>query len=187
VSEKLPLLNLHASHDLYRRHLRLLDLGPEAQRFVEEEGLPLRRAAIFLKLPPDALERLIPLVRDLQLTLNELGEVLEMLEEVVQRDKLSAAQVIEDLKAGTERPTKERLKQRLRERRYPELSRYRRELASLEKELSFGVPVRIEWDQRLERPGIRLWIELGEEGSVQKLEQDLARNRQILKAFFNVL
>jgi hypothetical protein len=187
VTEKLPLLGIHASGDLYRRHLRLLDLCPEAQRFIEEENLPLRRAALFLKLPPDALERLLPMARELHFTSNEVGEVLELLEEVAQRDKVSAARVIEEMKAGTEKLTKERLRQGLRERRYPELSRYRRELASLEKQLSFSVPVRIEWDPRLERPGIRLLVDLAEGESVQKFAEELAGNREILKAFFTVL
>jgi len=185
VKEKLPLLGARASQELYRRHLRLLELSPEAQLFIEEENLPLRRATVFFKLPADALDLLLSSTRELRFTLNELGEVLEMLEEVAHRDGVPAAELIRALRVGT--PEKECFRRELRERRYPELSRYRERLQKLEDEMLFTVPVRIKWDAQLERPGVRLLVDLAEPGAVDVFERELAVNRGVLTRFFEIL
>ena len=141
VAEKLPLLGMHPSRDLYRRHRDLTLLSPEAQRFLEEENLPLRRTPLFFRLAPDALDLLLRTTRELHLTLNELAEVVELLDEIAQRDGIGAKAVLESaLAAGA---GKESFRRELRQRRYPELSRYRAIIGEVEKRLSFSVPVRI--------------------------------------------
>lgn len=190
VTEKLPLLGVHASHDLFRRHLRLLDLPQVAQRFIEEENLPLRRAMIFFKLAADALERFLGCARELRFTLGEVGEALEMLEEAAHREGTSALMVLQEILDGFKGASgagKDAFRRALRERRYPELSRYRERLEALEKQLSFTVPVRIEWDARLERPGIRLAADLAGETALETFERELAANREVLRRFFEVL
>jgi hypothetical protein len=188
VKEKLPLLGIRASQDLYRRHLRLLELSPEAQLFIEEENLPLRRATVFFKLPADALDLLLSLTRELRFSLNDLGEVLEILEEVAHRDGIAAAELIRELRAGlVPAPDKARFKRALRERRFPELSRYHERLGKFETEMSFTLPVRIEWDAQLERPGVRLLVDLAERDAVDTFERELAANRGVLARFFEIL
>jgi hypothetical protein len=184
VTEKLPLLGVRSSQDLYRRHLRLLELSPEAQLFIEEENLPLRRASVFFKLPADALGLLLSSARELRFTFNQLGEVLEMLDEVSHRDGVPAREILQELRSA---PEKERFRRELRERRYPELSRYRERLGKLEKEMAFTVPVRIEWDAQLERPGVRLLVDLTERENVDTFERELAVNRRVLARFFEIL
>ncbi len=179
VREKLPLLGVHASSDLYRRHLRLLELGMEAQRFVEEEELPLRRAATLFKLPPDAIEVFLQLAKELGLTFNEVSESIELIEETASRDRVAPSTVIQEARARG--PSKEAFLKELRSRRYPELSRHRDRLVSIEKELHFTSPARIEWDARLERPGIRLIADLADTEALAAFERDLTTNRTTLK------
>ncbi|MCP4653989.1 MAG: hypothetical protein GY856_01085, partial [bacterium] len=50
IREKLPLLGLKPSKELYRRHLKLLELPDSALDFIEEGKLPLRRAGLLFKL-----------------------------------------------------------------------------------------------------------------------------------------
>ncbi len=178
VSEKLPLLGLHASNDIHRRHLRLLELSPAAQSFVEDEDLPLRKASALFKLPAAAIEGLLRAASELGLTFNEIGEAIELIEETANRDRVEASNVIDEARASG--PTKDMFRQLLRERRYPELTRYREQITSIEKQLRFTTPVRIEWDARLERPGIRLIADLADADALTAFERDVAANRDLL-------
>jgi hypothetical protein len=187
VADKLPLLGLHAASDVVRRHTQLLALGPLAQDFIEVEDLPLRRAAALLKLPPAAVEVFIAMARELRLTLNEVGEALEQLEEIAHRDGIPAEEILAGLRAGAAWPAKDALRQALRARRYPELTRLGVRLVTLEKELRFTVPVRIEWDPRLERPGIRLAADLADAHALATFQRELEANRETLARFFEVL
>jgi hypothetical protein len=187
AAEKLPLLGVHSSRDLVRRHLRLLSLSPAAQKFIEEEGLPLKRTLMLFKLHGEDLDLILEQAKRFSFTLNELSEFLEMVDEISQRDRVSAAQVLADAGAGSAQAEKEALRRALRERRYPELSRYRERLDALSKAVAFSVPVRIDWDARLERPGIRLAADLVEAGAVEVFARELEANRRQLEGFFDVL
>jgi hypothetical protein len=114
IREKLPLLGLHPSRDLYRRYRRLAELGSTASALVEEESLPLRRATVLLRLPPEATDTLVSAARDLRLTLSELGEAVEWLEEVATRDRLDPAEILSRVSAVAARPGKEAFLARLR-------------------------------------------------------------------------
>lgn len=179
IAEKMPLLGLHASGDLYRRHLRLLDLPAVAQAFVEEEDLPLRRAAALGKLPTPAIIAFLELARALGLTHSEVGESIEQIEEIAAREGLEAAALIAALRRSES--TKDSFRQALRQRRYPDLHRRQLELEGLASEVHFSVPTRIDWDPRLERPGIRLTVELADEDAVAALESSIASQRQTLQ------
>jgi len=179
VAEKLPLLGLHASLDQYRRHVRLLKLPPAAQTFVEEEDLPLRRALVLGKLDGEALTALFEAARELQLTHNEVGESIERVEEAAHRDGIDPAALIRELRSSS--PGKEAFRRALRDRRYPDLARRQAELERLAGALRFTVPVRIDWDPRLERPGVKMTVELADPEAVTELERSLAENREAMK------
>lgn len=187
VTEKFPLLGIQPTPDLYRRHESLLRLGRRALDFIEEQGLPLRRALLLLRLPAAAVEHLIGISRELRLTLNELGETLELVEEIAARDASDPLEVLRSLRTGAGEQGKGRFLRSLRTRRYPELTRFQQRLEALERQIEFSIPVKIEWDRKLDRPGVRLRADLAEREAVERLERELRANRDVLGQFFEIL
>ena len=184
VREKLPLLGVRPANDLYRGHLRLLELPAVALEFIEQENLPLRRASLFSKLPAGALPAFVEHAVGLRWTLNEIAEVLELVAETAEREQVAADEILRETCAGNEKAA---ALANLRERRYPELSRYQRELAELTRELRFTVPVKIEWDRRLERPGIRLIADLEDADALRTLRTEMEAQSDKLRGFFDIL
>jgi hypothetical protein len=187
VAEKFPLLGIRPTLDLYRTHKGLLSLGRRALEFVEEQNLPLRRATLLLRLPAAAVEYLIKISRELRFTLNELGQTLELVEEIAARDASDPLDVLRLLREEAGDHGKPRFLRSLHTRRYPELTRFQQRLEALEKKLEFTVPVNIEWDRKLDRPGIRLRVELDEPEALDRLERELHANRDALGEFFEIL
>lgn len=187
VGEKFGLIGLRRAKDLYAAHLRLLDLPADAQRFIQEEGLPLRRAGVFFKLPAENLPEFVLIARDLRLTSSELSEVLTLLEETSQRDDVAPLTVMKAA-LSAERPcTKPSFLRALRDGRYPERSRYRAQLEAWTRELSFSAPVRIEWDSELERPGLRLIADLADADALEDFRRELESEAARLERFFEIL
>lgn len=187
AEEILPLLGLHPTTELGRRHLHLLDLPEVARDFVEEQGLPLRRAEILLRYPAPAVSASIELARSLRLTWSEIGETLEQVEEIASRDRVAPDDVLRRLSAAEGGEDKAAYRRALREARYPELTRYEQALERLRGELRFRVPVGVDWDPRLERPGIRLSAEMREPHAPRVLLEDLRDNLARLEAFYEVV
>ncbi len=187
VREKFSLIGLRRSTELYHAHLRLLRLPPIAQEFIEAEGLALRRASLFFKLPAETLPALLDAARALRLNLNEISAVLELIEEIARRDGLSPRDVLEAALSGGAGRTKSSFLERLRERRYPQLSKYRSQLQAWTSELTFSVPVKVEWDPQLERPGIRLIADLADADDLATLREELATEDEVLKRIFDIL
>ena len=100
VRDKMPLLGLRPSVELFRQHLRLLDLGQRAREFIETTRVPLRRAVAFLKFAPDASDAVADAAVSLRLNLNELSETLTLLEEVAHRDDEAPEQVLQSALGG---------------------------------------------------------------------------------------
>jgi len=186
VREKLPLLGLRPAKDLYDGHLRLLQLPPEAQGFIETHGLPLRRARVLFKLPPAALPPFFELASEMRFTLNEIAEVLELVYEIAQRDEVDASSVIRTA-AQSEPRRKVAVIQRLREQRFPQLSRYREQLRATVAAMRFSIPVRIEWDERLERPGVRLIADLADGDALDAFQRELKSYSEQFERLFDVL
>ncbi len=187
IREKLPLLGLKPSKELYRRHLQLLELPDSALDFIEEGELPLRRAGLLFKLSGESQERFIAAARRMRLTLNECSEALEWLADVARRDRVSARRVLEELLGDEEPPDKKRFRRRLRERRYPERHSYHQRLRERQRELRFTVPVEVSWDQRLETPGFRLLATIADGDALTTLERELAANRPTLDGLLEIL
>lgn len=187
VREKFPLLGLRASLELYRQHLRLLDLGEAAREFVEEGDLPLKRASALLKLPPETTDEVILASRQLHLSLNELAEVLEHLEEISHRDGVAPGDVLRAAQADLAGGGKRAFRLYLHERRYPRLRRYRAELEAYREALRYTMPVRVEWDPQLERPGIRLTVDLSCRRALEDFASQSEENRAALERFFEIL
>ncbi len=185
VREKLALIGLSRFGELLPAYLRLLELPPAAQEFIEEEALPLRRASVFFMLPADALPDFLPVVRELRLTSSEMFEAMTNVEEISRRDGAAALAVLQEARPGGGQ--KAEFLQRLRDRRYPQLSLYRSRLEAWSRELGFSVPVRIEWDPRLERPGLRLIADLEDEEALDSFRRELEAAEAKLRRYFEVL
>ncbi len=185
VRDKLPRLGLRPSNELYQSHLRLLDLPRSAQDFVEEKNLPLRRARALLRFSSATLGGLMKAARELALTFSELNEALELTEEIAQRETKPPHDIFSAARASAR--DKSQLIAALRARRFPELDRYRESLRRLDRELDFALPIRIEWDADLDRPGVRLIADLEDEDALRRLPDELARNGELLRRFFDVL
>lgn len=187
AAEKLPLLGIHPSRDLCRRYLRLADLAPEAQSFVEDEGLPLRRAEIFLGISPAAVDAFVRAAREFRLTASEVGEALAALDEISRRDGVPPELALEEVRRAAGGEGKESFRRELRARRYPELSRLEARLEGARAALRFRVPAAVTWDRTLERPGIRLAADLASARDLETLGEDLRANREAIARFFEIL
>ena len=185
VREKFGLIGLRRAKDLLPAYVRLLELPRDALEFIETEALPLRRASVFFKLPAEALPEFLSIARELRLTSSELSEVLVLAEEISRRDGSEPLSVLEAARSGGGQ--KASFLQSLRERRYPELSRYRAQLEAWTSELEFSLPVRVEWDPQLERPGLRLIVELADEDALDSFRRELETEGARLRRFFEVL
>ncbi len=192
ITEKLRLLGLRRSKELYQSHLKLLDLPVEVQAYVEERGLSLRRARSFFRLPAGAAHGFISAARRYGWTLNEVAEAAELLDEIAHSESVSPEAVLAaacraDDCGGDSPEAGNAVLAALRERRYPELTRYRGRLAELSAGLRFDVPVRVEWDPTLERPGVRLIADLEDADSMSRFREELARNEEFFKGFYDLL
>ena len=187
VREKLPLIGLRPAMDLYRKHVRLLDLGERAQAFIESEDLSLRRTAVFFKLSSDSVERVVELSEQLQLTHGELGEVLELLEEISHRDGVPVDEVIAAARAAVGTTDKRKLRAYFQQRRFPDLHRYRESLETYRAAIDSQIPFELDWDPLLERPGVRLRVDLKDRDALQAFRNDLEANRGALERFFEIL
>lgn len=192
VQEKLPALGLRPALELYRKHLRLLELGERAQAFIENEELSLRRTAVFFKLSAESVEEVVDLAEEHRLTHSELSELLELLDEISHRDDVSVAELIAAAQTaiqgkGTGGQDKGRLRAYFQSRRFPELHRYRKSLEEYRRAIRSRVPFEIEWDPLLERPGVRLRVDLKDQEALDTLRSDLEQNRDLLARFFEIL
>lgn len=184
VRKKLPLLGIRPANDLFQNYLRLLRLPQVAHDFIERENLPLRRASLFAKLPATALPTFFVHADNLRWTLNEVSEVLELVAETAEREQVSVDEILNAACTGQD---KSAALTYLRQRRFPELARYQKQLAGLMDDLNFSVPVRVEWDRRLEKPGIRLIAELDDADALQILCREMESQHDRLKRFFDIL
>jgi hypothetical protein len=194
VQEKLPALGLRPAFELYRKHLRLLELGERAQAFIENEELSLRRTAVFFNLSAESVEEVIDLAAEQRLTHGELSELLELLDEISHRDGLTVAELIAAARTalqgkgkGTRGQDKAKLRAYFQRRRFPELHRYRRSLEEYRRAIRSRVPFEVEWDPLLERPGVRLRVDLKDREALEAFLSDLEQNRDLLARFFEIL
>ena len=183
--EWFPRLGLRPAKELCATYRRLLELPPTVRDFVAEHDLPVRRARQFLRLSTDAATALLEEIARLRLSASETSSVIELVEEVAHRDSLDAFDVVRQTLTGEK--TKALALARLRDRRFPELAKFREQLEAEQKALEFSVPVRVEWDRELARPGLRLTAELSDSDALTTYEREIAENRGRLEALFSIL
>jgi len=175
VTEFLPLLGIEPQGHYLEAHLALLNLSESSFRFLEDIPVTLRQAERLCLLPAGEQEQVVAAAKRFHWRGFELQHILADLVEIARRDGVTTSRV---LGAALERVGERggpgwreeggKLRQYLSERRFPERSRVNEALRGLADRIDLGCPVRISWDDTLERPGIEVSVKV-------RYVQDLSR------------
>ena len=144
----MPMLGLQPRRGILAKMSQLVQLRPEIKRYIVEEGVSLENAIGLLEFSPEDQAEIARLVSKLKLGENKLKEVLTFLREISLRDGLTMRQMVRgeigvlasDMALPKVHKT-HRVRRRLREMRYPQLTQleedFRGKLKGLE--LSPGI------------------------------------------------
>lgn len=171
----MPLLNLPPARKLFKNYLILNTLEEEIKLAVAKEGFSLELAWEISKFSHDKKRALFSLARDLKLGINKMREISRYLEEISLRDGTPLVSLLtsEDIQRvlAQERmnlPQKgERLRQILKEKRYPQLCKLEKTFSEGLKKLRFPPDLKITYPPFFE--GDKLTLE-GQFNSSQALK-----------------
>ncbi len=144
----MPMLGLQPNLRVLAKVSQLVQLRAEIKRYVVEEGVSLENAVRLLEFPPEDQAEMARVVSQLKLGENKLKEVLTFLREISLRDGMTLRELargeIEAITSDTglsKLQRTHRVRRRLREMRYPQLTglerQFREKLKGLE--LSPGI------------------------------------------------
>lgn len=125
----MPMLGLQPSRRILEKMSQLVRLGPEIKRYIVAEGVSLENALCILEFPPEDQAEIAGLVSELKLGEHKLKEVLSFLREISLRDGLTVRDMVRgeigafasDMALSKVQKT-HRVRRRLREMRYPQLT-----------------------------------------------------------------
>lgn len=125
----MPMLGLQPSLRILAEMSQLVQLRPEIKRYIVEEGVSLENAIRLLEFSREDEAEIAGLVSELKLGENKLKELLTFLREISLRDGLTIREVVRgeiravasDMALSKVQKT-HRVRRRLREMRYPQLT-----------------------------------------------------------------
>ncbi len=125
----MPMLGLQPSRGILAKMSQLVHLRREIKRYIVEEGVSLENAIGLLEFSPEDQAEIAGLVSELKLGENKLKEVLTFLREISLRDGLTMREMVRgeigalasDMALSKVQKT-HRVRRRLREMRYPQLT-----------------------------------------------------------------
>ena len=125
----MPMLGLQPSRRILAKMSQLVQLRPGIRRYIVEEGVSLENAIGLLEFSPEDQAEIARLVSELKLGENKLKEVLTFLREISLRDGLTMREMVRgeigvlasDMALSKVQKT-HRVRRRLREMRYPQLT-----------------------------------------------------------------
>ena len=125
----MPMLGLQPSRGILTKMSQLVHLRCEIKRYIVEEGVSLENAIGLLEFSPEDQAEIAGFVSELKLGENKLKEVLTFLREISLRDGLTMSEMVRgeigalasDMALSKVQKT-HRVRRRLREMRYPQLT-----------------------------------------------------------------
>ncbi|UCD72387.1 MAG: ParB N-terminal domain-containing protein [Syntrophobacterales bacterium] len=145
TGDYMPLLGLQPNIKILGKVSQLVQLRAEIKRYIVEEKVSLENAAQLLEFPPEDQAEIGRLVSKLKLGENKLKEVLTFLREISLRDGLTVRELIQgeveaiasDSSLSKVQST-HRVRRRLREMRFPQLTELERDFRERRKGLGLG-------------------------------------------------
>jgi ParB family chromosome partitioning protein len=145
VRDYMPMLGLQPSLKILGKVSQLVALRAEIKRYIVEEKVSLENATQLLEFPPGDQAEIGRLVSELKLGENKLKEVLTFLREISLRDGLMIRELVQgeieaiasDIRLSKVQRT-HRIRRRLREMRYPQLTEMERDFREKRKGLGLS-------------------------------------------------
>ncbi len=174
IKDILPLLGMDSHRALLKKIERVAGLPQGIISFCDEKRLSLRQCCRLTLYPESLLNAIIPLKDEIHLTTSILDEMLSDLNDLIRRDGMDIGEFFEGLKSrgifdeGTSpRERTERLRNIIRERRYPVLTQTRARLQEIRSRIKLPERVAIRWDKSLERKEVEIIIKIRRKGELK--------------------
>ena len=196
LHDVLSLIELPSRLDLLSLMKEIREYPVPVQLYIELYHVSLKSIRMFSGLSDRELRIAAVFGHTLQLTPFDLSEILTLLKEIGGRESLDLESVVKDmdieslLQSNQTRNEKiQILKSRLQERRYPQITDYRKTLEILGRSISLPDFVQLTWDKDLEKPGIVLSAALKSFQDIQRLVDVFSdqNNYKPLKQMFEII
>jgi len=159
----LPWLDLPARAELLKNYAQILELDGRLRDYLLRKRAPARSWFRLSNMDSASRSFLVKIVEELKPSLSFLEELAQNLLEIALREKITAASVIYDLEADfllrLDEPREQKLTQirdRLRQRRYPQVSRHQKMVEAAIKDLPFPESVKVQYDRNFEKKELKL-------------------------------
>jgi len=187
VQYYLPLLDLPANEYYLESYLEILNFSSLSLNYLSEHQFSLKQIQVFNGLSHREQNLLIDIAEEFKLRGLELQNIVTDLKEISRRDNQSIYRILKGMNlpqflqaaSGSRSNRLSQLKKLIREKRYPELMKINQELKIIKKELRINCPHCLNWDESLERPGLRLLLDITGPEEIQCLIRDLSNRRNI--------
>jgi ParB family chromosome partitioning protein len=182
----LQALGLPTHPEMTARLKRLPDLPRTVQEGILEASIPLATALELGRFDAESAGMLADLLRPLRIGLNKQREIVSLAQEAALRESIPLAAVLRDLLAeaaagGDEadrNQTAQRLRRRLRRRRYPEIAAAEDNFHALRKRLKLGGDLQLTPPRDFEGRGFSLAMTVREAADIDKLRERLEALRK---------
>jgi len=162
----LPLLDLNGNVTLVKDVKTVLTFLPTVQDYIEKYDMSLKQSMVFKHLSRIQQEMVMEIATRLEIRSVELLDMITMLNDISKRDIVPIETIIQELNSSgilneeklTRNQKCDRLKHVLRNRRYPRLSSWNKQLEQLKKEMKMPQNIGFSWHPSLETPGMTLQV-----------------------------
>ena len=164
--------------------------------YISRNNLSLKQALSFDGLCDSEQKALFKIVSSLNFKGFDVYNILTDLKEIAIKEKTRVGRLIEELELSSLAQKKEftrsekieKIKSRIKERKYPLLTKINAELVKLKGKLKPGKGIEVNWDERLETSGLKLIITISHPQILEEISRFLSRQetRKILSVMLRV-
>jgi ParB/RepB/Spo0J family partition protein len=180
VRDYMPLLGLQPSRRILGKMSQIVELHPKIKRYIVEEGVSLENALRIVEFPPEDQAEIAGVVSQLRLGENKLKEVLIFLREISLRDGMTmrglvrrGIEAIVTDKALSRVQKTHRVRRRLREMRYPQLTGLEEDFQEKLKTLGLNPRISLQPPPYFEGESFRLEVRFRSVGEFKDIVSDL--------------
>ena len=187
VQHYLPLLDLPANEYYLESYLEILNFSSSTLNYLSRHQLSLKQIQMFKGLSHHQQNFLVDVAEEFKLRGLELQNIIADLREISRRDNQSVYQIFKEMNwsqflqgdTNSRGNRLSQLKKLIKEKRYPQLTKINQELKIIKKRLKISCPHYLSWDESLERPGLKLLLNITTPEKIQCLIKDLSNRRNI--------
>lgn len=187
VQHYLPFLDLPANEYYLKSYLEILNFSSSTLNYLSRHQLSLKQIQMFKGLSHHQQNFLVDVAEEFKLRGLELQNIIADLREISRRDNQSVYQIFKEMNwsqflqgdTNSRGNRLSQLKKLIKEKRYPQLTKINQELKIIKKRLKISCPHYLSWDESLERPGLKLLLNITTPEKIQCLIKDLSNRRNI--------